>query len=769
MPAQQNIHRNIAETGENLYINRWWTGEVTQRSPLFTPVSALGLQIISRHDTLAGGSNMELSPIMTLARRYGWTKFCPTALGSSEYPLDYFSYLNTAGTLACLVDTPSRVAKFDSNGIGTLYNKATTNPTCFVKVGDVAYLCDGVDAYKYVGPNLLTYSNTFSNAVWTAFGNTLTGGQTDPNGGSAATQVAVSNISNAVYQDCTPNYTPIVGNTFTFSIWVKAVSGSGNVSIYIQNVGGSGGNIAVLTITPTSSWVRYTVTGQAATGATAVRSVVSSTATSTTFNIYGAQLEVGNTATPVVITSALPQGMFLWGIAAPLTTPTLSFVSGSLSPSSGYQYVYVYKNSVTGHISTASPVSANTGAQTSKNIQVGYSASTDPQVTNIDIYRTKDGGGIFYFCAEVANTTGTYTDSTPDSSLNTLLIAPQAGMNNPPPAGISLVTWYNDRLFATVNNILYASSGPDCTNGVEQESWNPTYTWVLPATITSINSTPFGMAIFTTDGSYLMQGQSTATYYPTPWLKNFGVSNRHCVTNDQSNMYVYTRRSQLWQVDASANLTDIGFPVGDQLLASYSPNSSSLSMHRNGNDVGLFISNGSTLLKRYCPNFNSWDPTATINGGVGVIASIETVSAVWSLLLGRPTGSGYILFRDTTSYLDDGAAYPCSAIIGSLLLAPPGETATLDQVLMQVMPVGTYPTVGVRMNEISGGFTSLPTPVNDPPQYDSTPFASASITSKRHYLKGAASVLPQILQHCQLQISFVAESARGEILGVAIQ
>jgi hypothetical protein len=615
MPAEQNIKRNIAETGENLYINRWWTGEVTQRSPLFTPVSALGLQIISRHDTLAaGGSNMELSPIMTLARRYGYSRFCSAAFGASDYPLGYFSYLNTAGTLATMVDTPTMVASFTSSAISSLYSKGTTNPTSFAKVGDYVYMCDGTNAKKW---NQTTLSN--------------------------------------------------------------------------------------------------------------------------------------------------------WGIAAPLSTPTLSFVSGSLSPTVGYQYVYVYKNSSTAHISTASPVSAVTGPLTSKNISVGYTASSDSQVTNIDIYRTKDGGAVFYFLAEVSNATSSYTDSSPDSSLNVQLIAPQAGMNNPPPTGISLVTWHNDRLFGAVKNVLYMSSGPDATNGVQMECWNPSYTFVFPAGITSLNTTPFGLAVFTQDGAFLLQGTNTLSYYPSPWLKNFGVANKNCVAHDQSNMYVYTRRSQLWQIGADASLTEVGFPVGDQLLASFSPNSSYLAMHRNGNDVGLYISNGSTILKRYSPNYNAWDPTATITGGVGAIASIEGTSADWMLFIGRPTASGYILKRDTTLYTDDGSTYTCNAVVGSLLIAPPGETARLTQVLTQTMPVGTYPTVGLRLNEIGGSFATLPNPVNDPPKYDSTAFASVTVTSKRHYLKAATTPVPEEAQHLQIQLSFIAENARGEILGLGIQ
>ena len=145
-----NIRRNIAESADNIYINRWWTGEITNRSPLFTPLSALGLQIISRHDTLwTGGHDMEISPTMTLVRRYGFSKYCTAAFGSSDYPLNYESFKNTSGAIALLVDTPTMVARFNGTTITSLYSKGTTVQSSFQKVGSMVYICDGTNLKKW--------------------------------------------------------------------------------------------------------------------------------------------------------------------------------------------------------------------------------------------------------------------------------------------------------------------------------------------------------------------------------------------------------------------------------------------------------------------------------------------------------------------------------------------------------------------------------------------------------------------------------------------
>jgi hypothetical protein len=108
-----------------------------------------------------------------------------------------------------------------------------------------------------------------------------------------------------------------------------------------------------------------------------------------------------------------------WGITAPAVATSISTSAGSLSPTSGYRYVYTYKNSTSGHESTASPESASTGAQTSKNFKMTGTLSTDPQVDKINIYRTVDAGSKYNYLTTVNNDTGFsvtgYTDSSADS------------------------------------------------------------------------------------------------------------------------------------------------------------------------------------------------------------------------------------------------------------------------------------------------------------------------------------------------------------------
>jgi hypothetical protein len=600
------ISRNL-EAG-NIYINRWMTGIYTQRSPLFTPLSAMGLQILSRQDSLIDGLNFEISPVMTPVRRPGYPRYCSAAFGISDYPLAFYSFKNLSGTIKTLADTPTKLVSFTTGAETTVFAKSGTAQGSAQVVADTLYYCDGTDA-------------------------------------------------------------------------------------------------------DSKKWNSTTVSK--------------------------------------------------WGIDKPVAAPTLGFTSGSLTIQSGYTYCYVYKNSSTGHISTASPASANTGPQTSQNIQVGYIASTDPQVDKIDIYRTEDGGSVFYFLAEVVNGTGTYTDSTPDSGLNNDLVAPLTG-NDPPPSGISLVVFHEGRMWVVVGNKVYFGSGPDVTNGVGEESFYLPNVFTFPGAVNAIASTSVGLVVFTASDAYMIQGNSLATFQQGLWQKNFGVASQNCVAQDGDVLFVFTSRGQLFELSDSLN--EIGLPIRNQLKA-FTPGSVYIALHRSGDDEGLFVSDGATNVFRYSIAMQAWSPVTQPVGGVRAIASIETTTSVWTLLAGRTAGSGYIMSRSLTAFNDDGTTYSGFITVGSLILAPPGKTARVDAVFTELMPVGTYPTVAVLLDEVSGSFVTLPNPVADPPLLP----PSTTVLMKRHYLKAAQSPLPQDIRHMQVKISFIGEDAKSEILGLGIQ
>jgi hypothetical protein len=414
-------------------------------------------------------------------------------------------------------------------------------------------------------------------------------------------------------------------------------------------------------------------------------------------------------------------------------------------------------------VSQASPVSANTGALTSQNITVNYTASTDPQVDKIDIYRIDDGGGIYYFLAEVNNASSSYTDSTPDSGLNDDLQAPMAPLNAPPPAGASLVVYWSGRLWIAVKNILYFAMGPECTNGVGEEAFDTADNFFkLPTNITGLAATSQGLIVFTADDALAVTGTDASDYVINEFLKNFGIKSPNALAQDGDVVYIYTSRSQLFQL--TPTLGEVGFGIRDKLAATFNPSNVYLTVHRSGGDEGLFISDGSTNVRRWSIAFSCWSTTAQPVGGVGAISSIETSLGVWTLLAGRSFGSGYILGRNTNTWTDDGGTYACNAVVGSIEVGPPGSKEILSAVAVSATAVGTKPAVGVLLNEISGTFVALPNPVPEPAQL---PLGS-TIWTQRFWFKAAQTPLPQQVQHMQVQISFPAENVQAEILALAL-
>ncbi len=293
---------------------------------------------------MIAGSNVEVSNSLTLQRRYGLTNLGP-AIPS---PLAFFGWKQTTPpNVQLIVDTATSAYNYSSTAAGLLFYKSPgAGQTNFWGVNNTLYAGNGVDLYKVVGPNLLTWSNNFQDPSWfdeNPVTTTLTGGQIDPKGGLTATQVSYNFNASfptvfALAKTTVPNYTPVSGNTFTFSIWLRAVSGNNNMRLSIS------GNLttdATNNFNLTGQWTRYQITGTMAAGETfvAVRLDANNNSTAAfTIQVYGAQLEVGGPATPTQITTTQPQGVYLWGIQAPTTAPLITSTAVASTWQAGHAY-----------------------------------------------------------------------------------------------------------------------------------------------------------------------------------------------------------------------------------------------------------------------------------------------------------------------------------------------------------------------------------------------------------------------------------------------
>ncbi len=164
--------------------------------------------------------------------------------------------------------------------------------------------------------NLLTYSNiNISNWVTNASPVLTENVSTSPDGTLNATQIAApATAGSGVYR----TFSLTSGNAYTYSVFVKSVSGSN--TIYFGSDGGTNALVQIntstgvaifnsgaatnITSTPfLNGWYRISFTFTASTTATHSLVIYNLTASANTWLVYGAQLEKGRSASPYIPTS----------------------------------------------------------------------------------------------------------------------------------------------------------------------------------------------------------------------------------------------------------------------------------------------------------------------------------------------------------------------------------------------------------------------------------------------------------------------------------
>jgi len=131
-----------------------------------------------------------------------------------------------------------------------------------------------------------------------------------------------------------------------------------------------------------------------------------------------------------------------WGIVAPTTKPEIG--SSGTGPLTGtYSYRYTFRNSTSGHESTASSISNDRIATNEEINLTNIAVSTDSQVDKKRIYRTTAGGATYLFVAEIDNADTTFADSVPDTSLGST----EAPLDNGPPSKFKGIEEFDGRIF----------------------------------------------------------------------------------------------------------------------------------------------------------------------------------------------------------------------------------------------------------------------------------------------------------------------------------
>lgn len=110
----------------------------------------------------------------------------------------------------------------------------------------LATLFDSTGKLTFKPNNLLTYSNTFDNAAWTASSVTVAPGASDPLGGTTAYTLTASGANGTVTQTAAAGAKPY---NILNAIWIKRKTGTGNIQL-------SDATGALTTLTVTTSWTQ---------------------------------------------------------------------------------------------------------------------------------------------------------------------------------------------------------------------------------------------------------------------------------------------------------------------------------------------------------------------------------------------------------------------------------------------------------------------------------------------------------------------------------
>ncbi len=456
----------------------------------------------------------------------------------------------------------------------------------------------------------------------------------------------------------------------------------------------------------------------------------------------------------------------------------------------GYQYYVALGNSATDTVSNASLASTSTGnfpSATGITVTGGLplTANIDPQSDFVLIFRTTDGGATPFLIPGTTNIptftvplpdylVNGYFDNTPDTGLNNLIEGPIAGEQTPPALGAQNLTFHLSRIWFSVGNTVYWTSGPDTPVGNGVEGVLPTNFQVFPSLVKRIVPTTVGAFIFTVSDVYLIIGQGTPTspIQPAyPYAPGLGLLSYNALDIFGSSIGFFATDNTFNVLDISSGVTEVGFNIGDKLQASsWNPSNAYVTWHSSGEDKAWFISDGATGWYRISVTPSpeqgvTISPFATITGGCKAVTSIETSPGKHQLLVG-PTSSGPILARSLTNFEDNSTAYTWFATMGSLVLANPGQLAQIPFITTDCNAVGSRLSLSVLLDECVPTYTGAFDPINEFVEDPPTLAPSQSTFAQRFYLSETQE--PAVCRHLQIRYDFPAENIKNEVYAMSI-
>ena len=421
----------------------------------------------------------------------------------------------------------------------------------------------------------------------------------------------------------------------------------------------------------------------------------------------------------------------------------------------------------------------------------------DPQADYVAIWRSTDGQDI-PFLIPSANTdysapitislhdylVNGYTDTTPDIDLDNLVSAPILGENTPPAAGAINLAYYLNRLFYSIGVTVYFTTGPATPVGNGLNGTAPLNFDGQASLVKRIVPTTSGAFVMTVSDINVIQPGTTSAepVLPAdPFIPGVGLLSYNALDECGPLIGFFSTDHQFLILNPAAGVDSAGFPLGDQFRLnngqpgqSWNPANVYVAWHVQGEDQAWYVSDGVNgwfrMMSTPAPETGgyTWSPFAQIVSGVKALQSIEVTPGNPQLLLG-PVGAGNILQRDLTTNADNGVGYPANAVLGSCVLAQPGQIAVVPFITTESVGVGTgFPLVlSILVDEAlpyyTGPFNVLKHWVNDPPNL----VPSVSLPSQRFYLSEDGDSAAA-MRSMQIQVNWAPQNVPSELLTLTI-
>jgi hypothetical protein len=524
--------------------------------------------------------------------------------------------------------------------------------------------------------------------------------------------------------------------------------------------------------------------------------------------VSSATIPTSNFTAATTLGSVAQDGTTVWWINSG-TTPTQTNTPGKITAISNQGFVYgiALVNTIDNTVSNMSSTNKinNVGIQVIGGSIVfapgaGLNGiALDPQADYVAIYRTTDGGSLELLVPSNGNTIWTvplsqylangYVDTTPDTSLDLLIQGAVAQENTPPLPGAVNLTYHVNRIWYSIGNTVYYTTGPLTPSGNGINGTAPGNTDVMISRVNRLFPTAQGLLVFTVSDVAIIPSNNGVIQDGSPFVPGVGLASYNAFDYNGTIIGMFTTDHQFLLFNPANGADEGSHAIADQFRqnngipgTAWNPSTAYVSWYVNGEDMGWFVADGThgwfRLVSTPAPEQGmAWSPFATIlpdGQGCGAIKAVEVTPGNHLLLVAPALGAtGDLLARNLNASTDgatgwtNGTTYPAYAVFGSYVCAQPGQVANIMFVTTDSVRIGTPLIIGLYLNEALPYYKGAAQIIKrwelDPPNIP----ASQSLFGQRFYV-AEDHVTSASLRHLQVMVQWAPEAAVNELLSFTI-